>query len=107
MTCSSCHRPAKKAGLCWGHYAHKRDGKPEGLPLDDRRGSLTPRELLKKAALSFADVEGSEAKFAAAEWRLVYAALRVALSAGWTPNRAWRGWKYDGKRWTEKKAAQR
>ena len=96
-----CDRPVAKAGLCWGHWKRRMRGLPEGTTLEDPRGSLTPRELLKRAALNLADVEGADADFTAAEWRLSYAALRYALSIGWTPLKPWRGWKYESKRWTE------
>lgn len=91
-----CDRPAARGQLCWGHVQRRRLGKTIDTQLGDPRGGkhqrgLNARQLLKKAALAFADVDGSEADFDLAERRLCYAARVYARSLGWVPAK--------GKRW--------
>lgn len=63
-----CGRPAKRQGLCWGHYRRKRLGKPVDRPLAVRSESLYARAV--RTALRYADAESDE------EFRAASRALR-------------------------------
>lgn len=49
MTCSgadgTCDRPARKAGLCWGHYARRKPSRTGGPPVSASLRETAPRGI--------------------------------------------------------------
>lgn len=62
-TCEYCEREAARGDLCWAHLKRKRHGKPMSEPIRDamaRPLKLSRRELLRRAAIRFADADCSD-----------------------------------------------
>ncbi len=79
-----CEWPARKAGLCWGHYRQK--GEPGGFrPLKDQHAhqgdqKLTSVELLQVMARRYSDADvANDAAFQRALRSLVFAARMKTL----------------------------
>ncbi len=60
-TIGDCGEPAARAGLCWGHLKRRQEGRTvEGALSATRSPTVSPREVLREAAIAYADVDSSD-----------------------------------------------